>query len=241
MKEEILAEIKRTAAENGGEPLGAGQFQNETGIRRSDWLGRYWPRWGDALKEAGFEPNTLQAPIDLDNLLAQYAELVRELGHLPAKAELQMKHHNDPAFPHVATVVRKVGYRQAAARMLADYCKRTGGLEDVVAVCEAWKNAQPVETPAARQRDAQRILGHVYLLRSGRHYKIGRSNAAGRRERELAIQLPDKAQIVHKIATDDPAGIEAYWHTRFRDRRGNGEWFALTQQDISDFRRRKYM
>jgi hypothetical protein len=31
--------------------------------------------------------------------------------------------------------------------------------------------------------------GYVYLAKSGRHYKIGRSNSIGRREYELAIQL----------------------------------------------------
>lgn len=49
----------------------------------------------------------------------------------------------------------------------------------------------------------------MYLLRSGRFYKIGRSNAVGRRERELAIQLPERAALVHSIKTDDPSGIEA--------------------------------
>jgi hypothetical protein len=52
----------------------------------------------------------------------------------------------------------------------------------------------------------QEVIGFVCLLRSGRYYKIGKTNAAGRRERELAIQLPEKAQTVHLIRTDDPAG-----------------------------------
>ena len=78
-------------------------------------------------------------------------------------------------------------------------------------------------------------------MKSGRYYKLGRSNAAGRREYELSIQMPEKLSTVHTIRTDDPVGIEAYWHQRFEAKRQNGEWFDLCAADVKAFKRRKFM
>jgi hypothetical protein len=57
----------------------------------------------------------------------------------------------------------------------------------------------------------------------------------------LRIQLPVREELVHAIETDDPSGIEAYWHQRFKPRRANGEWFRLDPSDVTAFKRRSYM
>jgi Meiotically Up-regulated Gene 113 (MUG113) protein len=98
--------------------------------------------------------------------------------------------------------------------------------------------APVVAQPEQVEEEAVFDIGTVYLLRSGKFYKIGRSNSAGRREREIALQLPERAKMVHVIRTDDPPGIEAYWHRRFADSRRNGEWFELSAIDVSVFRRK---
>jgi hypothetical protein len=80
-RQHILDEIRRTAKQNGETPLGKQRFFNETGIRESDWSGRYWVRWNDAVQEAGYTPNTKVAALEDAFLLEKFAEFVRELGH----------------------------------------------------------------------------------------------------------------------------------------------------------------
>lgn len=78
------------------------------------------------------------------------------------------------------------------------------------------------------------VIGYVYLLKHGaRHeYKIGRANNRLRGEGEIRIELPEKVEPIHVIETDDPGGVEAYWHRRFTSKRKEGEWFSLTTQDV---------
>ena len=239
-KEHILSEIRRTAAENGGAPLGTGRFFAETGIKQSDWRGKFWVRWNEAVKDAGFQPNERTVARTSEDLLGRLAALVRELGRYPVMAEIRIKARSDPKFPSDKTFRRFGGKRELAAK-LEKFC-RDRGKNDLAELCAAAAKADDAE-------DAERVpeeaatgdLGYVYLMRSGRYYKIGRTNALGRREYELAIQLPEAAKVVHSIKTDDPEGIEGYWHRRFQDRRKNGEWFELTSHDLAAFRRRKFM
>ena len=60
-----------------------------------------------------------------------------------------------------------------------------------------------------------------------------------RREGEIRVTLPDKINPIHTIKTDDPFGVENYWHRRFSTKRKNGEWFSLSKQDVTSFKRWK--
>lgn len=237
-KEHILAEIRRTAAENGGEPLGKQRFYRDTGIKESDWLGKHWARWGDAIRESGLEPNQMQGARDESALIESFISLMRELGKFPTANEVKLKARTTPGFPWHNTFAR-FGAKGQFAKRIQEYCRGREGCDDIVAFC----NEVIVESPTTPDDLVEETgtFGFVYLIRSGRYYKIGRSNAAGRREYELAIQLPEKAVTVHSIRTDDPIGIEAYWHKRFEQSRKNGEWFDLSSADIKAFKRRKFM
>lgn len=243
IKAHIISEIQRTAKENDGSPLGIARFEAETGIKTSDWIGKFWVRWGDALEEAGFSPNILQGPRNEDELLECLAMFSRELGHFPVANEIKLKARTKPGFPWHNTLASRFGSKRNLATKLREFALRRG-YEDVAALCDPviaqpLKHKPDINQEADIEADAE--LGYVYLLKSGQFYKVGRSNAVGRRERELAIQLPEEAKMVHSIKTDDPVGIERYWHARFSTRRKNGEWFELTAKDVSAFRRRKFM
>jgi hypothetical protein len=194
-------------------------------------------RWSDALKEAGLTPNTLQKPHDEDDLIGKYIAFTRELGHVPVKGELLLKGRNDPNFP--GRTYEQRWYKAELAARVLDYCRKYSGFEDVVQLFASIATNGEVRSKGEQaKRGAD---GSVYLMKMGRHYKIGKTNAVGRREYELKIQLPQTARTVHVIQTDDPTGIEAYWHNRFATKRGNGEWFELDASDVAAFKRRKFM
>lgn len=87
--------------------------------------------------------------------------------------------------------------------------------------------------------DQNEKFGYVYLMKSGRFYKIGRSSILEKRKYEIGIKLPQALKSIHEIKTDDPNGVEAYWHNRFEDKRKQGEWFDLSPSDIKAFKRWK--
>jgi hypothetical protein len=235
----ILAEIKRTAEENGGIPLGSRSFKRTTGIRETDWLGKMWARWADAVKEAGLQPNQKTTRINDEQLLFNVAQLTQKLGHFPVARELRLHAHQNKGFPADNTIAR-LGPRYELMAKVRAFCANRSKLADVLSICdqELARNL-PQNGDSKITSASEASFGCVYLIKAGRFYKIGRSNDAGRRGRELAIQLPEKAIRVHVIRTDDPVGIEAYWHKRFEQKRRNGEWFDLTAADVQTFKRRK--
>lgn len=113
-KEHIINEIKRTAVENGNVPLGRGLFYKKTGIRESDWCGKFWARWGDAVTEAGYKPNTLQMPYEDKWIIEKLVSLIKELGHYPTAAEIRMRAGTDKGFPHGNTI-KRIGNKFACA------------------------------------------------------------------------------------------------------------------------------
>ena len=243
-KQQIIDQIKLTATANGGTPLGKVRFFEETGIKESDWSGKFWVRWNDALAEAGFSPNQMQSSFPDSYLLECYSKMIRDLGHVPTMAELRLFSKNGPDFPSHNTFSR-LGLKREILQKVAAFCTKRDGFEIVKALCEASLNSTAVseveESTNASDALPKSKVGYVYLLRHGnRHeYKIGKTYNPIRREGEIRIQLPEVLAPIHYIETDDPSGIENYWHNRFAGKRKEGEWFELSASDVSAFKRWK--
>lgn len=236
-KQGIVAEIARMALDNGGKAPGFQAFSRTTGVRKSDWYPHIWLRWGDALVEAGYAPNLFRTRTPDEVLLEKYVEFARELGRLPIEGEIRRRARTDASFPHHRAFSR-FGGKQKLLAAAAAHCRKTPGFEAVLALCVG-KEDTSTRAPADKQREAKVATGFVYLMKSGPHYKVGRTNSVGRRGSELAIKIPVPPRTLHSIETDDPVGVEAYWHRRFADQRGEGEWFALSSEDVSAFKRWK--
>ena len=70
-------------------------------------------------------------------------------------------------------------------KQLAEFCKTRSEHKIVADLCAAYvipKRSKVEETVYQVEE-----FGFVYLIKSGRYFKIGKTNSAGRREYELAI------------------------------------------------------
>lgn len=150
-----------------------------------------------------------------------------------------MRAASQPGFPWHNTFQRFGGKAELIARAL-EFCRANSGWSDVAEILQSAKLPATPKEKASTEGESV-TPGYVYMLKVGRDYKIGRTNAFDRRTRELAIQLPQRHETVHVISTDDAAGIESYWHERFKAQRKNGEWFALTADQVKAFKRRRFM
>ena len=233
-KEKIISTYHRLVKEHGGTPFGERVFIRETGFSHHYWKGGYWRSWSAFQTDAGYAPNVPTEKISDEILLQRFAELALERKEIPSEADLMLKKQEDPSFPSKAAF-RRWGGREPLRAKVAEYCE---GKEHFAPVLDLL--TQGISNSLDHRLDSSLIKGFVYLLRSGKNYKLGRTNAFGRRLRELAIQLPQKPDTVHVIETDDPEGIEQYWHRRFAEKRQGGEWFALSPEDVRAFKKRRF-
>jgi len=207
-------------------------FEKETGIRKSEWHGVYWRSWGEALSEAGLNTNAMQSKLSSDEVLRRYAEVVTHFGRVPAHVDIRMYARDHDNFPGHNTFTNHFGNKAGLLAAFRQWVQDNGEFHELLNLLP-----EPSDEPEAHEPTKE---GFVYLLKSGEYYKIGRSSELERRIKQIGVALPDKVTLEHSIRTDDPPGIETYWHRRFAERRKNGEWFQLSVADVRAFKRRRF-
>lgn len=229
----ILNAIRQAASECGGQAPGQVRFEQLSGIPVAAWRGKYWARWSDAVAEAGFLPNKTNEATPTNIVLESLARLALKVGHIPTYGEVRLARQQDSSFP-AHQVINRLGSKLQREALLRDLAQNSEQFHGLIALL-------PTEAVTPESEKADPTDGFVYMARMGKHYKIGKTFSVPRRHREIAVHLPESLTAIHSIRTDDPTGIEAYWHKRFESKRTNGEWFSLSLEDIRAFKRRRFM
>lgn len=235
LKQDILAKIRLMAANAGGRAPGREAFLTETGIKPHEWRGRIWRSWSEAVAEAGFAPNERQAAIGDDELLAVVCLIAKSLKRFPSTGDIEFDARRHPNAPSAKTILARWKMPDLAAA-LALYADAHGEAE-VAGYARLYSSPRLQRVEEGLTSGGVNAAGYVYMQRHASDYKIGFTTSLNKRGRQIQIELPQEIELVHSILTDDPQGVEAYWHRRFADKRTRGEWFRLTKNDVAAFRR----
>ena len=111
----------------------------------------------------------------------------------------------------------------------------------VRAVKDYYRGIDKASAPVATARKAQRTSGdkpgYVYVLQSDSgFYKIGRTTDYKNRLKTFHSKLPFRVDYLLLIKSDAHIQLEQSLHTRFWEKRKDGEWFALRPTDIETLR-----
>ena len=234
-REEILDSMKRSIKENGSKALGKKRFSDKYEIPIYEIDG-FWPKYSDLVIEAGGIPNEPYTKYPEGFLEEKVVPLIREYGRFPTLNELRVVHTYNPDFPFRAIKRRW----QHFVRDVVRYCEKNPGYDDILKICQPKLEKLDEEEKNDVANNSSLSVGQVYLYKSGRYYKIGHSKDPVRRGKEIKLELPEPLKLIHSFKTDDPIGVEGYWHKRFDDKRSKGtEFFRINSQDIKAFKRWK--
>lgn len=101
-----------------------------------------------------------------------------------------------------------------------------------------WSEQPSAETPRLYNAvNGTARPGYVYVLRSPTGaYKIGYATNPADRLRTFTVKLPFEVEYELLIKTDNMRGLEAELHEYYSEKHINGEWFALTDDDLAELR-----
>ena len=236
-KDEVTLLIRRLAHERGGS-VSLRVFLGVAGVSERWLRDQIWfAGWNQLVASLGIATRQFNTEkIGAAAVARVVARLAIELGRWPTEDDMRRARKRSADVPDLS-VIRPLRRSGELARMIV----ALGDTDSELAAASALAEPHVPATDSSENDSGVVVAGYVYLLKSGRRYKVGRSNDPSRRFREIRIELPEESIQVHSIATDDPVGIEAYWHKRFAEKRVRStEFFELCAADVKAFKRRKY-
>lgn len=77
--------------------------------------------------------------------------------------------------------------------------------------------------------------GYVYFVQEHMNgsFKIGKTKHVERYMNLFVVKLPFENKLIHLIKSGDHHQTKAAFHQHFKDKRLEGEWFALNQDDVA--------
>lgn len=243
-KEQLVEHLRRAVRNNDGLPPGELRFYRESKLSKDRLWDAEIRSYGDLCELAGFPRNRLKQQMTADQLFEPLATLAVKLNRFPDNTDRRMARRRDGAFPSYAAYRTAQDKNGPLDLQLRDWCSSRPEHSTALEILLA--HIAPQDGRPQRGPSGQRIVnGHVYLMRygkSGRDYKLGKTEKVERRHAQISGMFPGELRVIHVIDTDDPAGIERYWKRRFESKRvqDKDEIFRLLPQDIAAFKWRKY-
>lgn len=239
-KEEIIKELQKCAKENGGKTPSGKTFFENTSVGIWDRM-KYWPNYGELVREAGLIPNKFdKTKYNHEQLCKLFIRTIREQKKWPTRGILDVKHNKDPMFPDSSRFYNRLGKTKRLTETILEYCKNRKGYKDVIDICNLVLKNLDSQDETSNEKLKEGKIGWVYLFKHGKynHYRVGRTFDQLRRGKEIAIQLPERPTLEHEIETVDPIGIETYWLNRFEKigERLNADWFKLDRTAVREFK-----
>jgi len=137
-----------------------------------------------------------------------------------------------PSYSESGEIPTPEGWQQIVEHVNAFYAKTNR--EDIVRHNE---NLQAEHIAMNERRPAKEPIqnksGWIYIIRAGEHYKIGRAQKPIDRYSQIATLPPWPTEVVHTFEVEDYCLIEKDLHDLFANKRTNGEWFTLTEEDVT--------
>jgi hypothetical protein len=245
-KDEIINKLLRYSREIGDRTPGEHKFYEyaEIGIYDLHKLG--WSNYRELVLDAGLTPNKFdKTKYSHEQLCRLFINVIREKGKWPTRGELEVKHYQESNFPDAGTFYNKLGLTLTGdlARKILEYVGDKRGYKDIVDICNTFLENNVTQEASSFISN----VGYVYLLKStlrnATAYKIGHAKDIKNRVKQLR-QPSNEEILIHQIKTDDPIGVEKYWHDRFESKRlypykFKDEWFKLKPSDVKAFKRWK--